>query len=98
MAAGVPKFRWYDPIATGYVTTELPAGCVNPRVSLDDKRSEYAPSSDVILAYVRAGNLYYRQQRDRYTVEYLWQTGVPAGLVKIGMNRLLRFQFALEAT
>lgn len=98
VADGVPKLRWYDSAEGDYVTSLLPSGCVNPRVSLDEKRSRLIGDSDVILAYVRSGNLYFRVQRERYLTEHLWQTGVPAGLIKIGMNRVLRFQFALEAT
>lgn len=97
VAAGVPKMRWYDSLSGEYVTTLLPPDCINPRVSLDEKRQELSGDSDVILAYVRGGNLYFRVQRERYTVEHLWEENVPAGLIKIGMNRVLRFQFALES-
>lgn len=97
VAAGVPKMRWYDSVAEAYVTTLLPADCINPRVSLDEKRQELSGDSDVILGYVRNKNVYFRVQRERYLTEHLWQENVPAGLIKIGMNTKLRFQFGLEA-
>lgn len=95
---GIAYLRWYDSAAAEYVTDTIGAGIITPRVSLDDKRyiaSNGYQSSDVILAYVKGGNLYYRQQRDRYTIERLLKTGVKP-LIKIGFNRGLRFQFMSE--
>lgn len=98
VVGGSAYLNWYDGLSADYVTTELPAGIVTPRVSLDDKRyyaSNRFQLSDVILAYVLDGNLYYRQQRDRYTIERLLKTGVTP-LIKIGFNRGLRLQFMHE--
>lgn len=96
--AGVAKLRWFDSLAGGQVITDLGAGVVTPRVSYDDKRfiaTNGYQTSDVILAYVRDGNLYTRIQRERFTVEHLLATGVKP-LVKIGMSRALRLQFMHE--
>lgn len=91
--AGVSKFWWYDPTLPGMRFEEsLIATAITPRCSLDDKRSTQFGNSDILLCYVRAGNLYYRQQRDRYLTEYLLKTGVQA-LVDVGMNNKLRFQW-----
>jgi hypothetical protein len=46
---------------------------------------------------MRGTSLYYRQQRDRYEVEYLLKTGLNAKLVRVGMNKGYRLQFMLEA-
>ena len=89
---------WYDSALPGYTTTALAADVETPRVTCDDKRflgSQSYQRSDVILAYTRGGDLYYRQQRERYTVERLLKTGVTP-LIKIGFNRQLRLQFMHE--
>ena len=91
--AGAAKLFWYDTTLPANVITALAVDVVNPRVTLDDKRSLQSSSSDVILGYLRAGKLYYRQQRERYTVERLLDVGPHTGLIKIGMNRVWRLQF-----
>ena len=94
----VAYLRWYDSAAADYVTDEVGTGIITPRVSLDDKRfiaSNGYQNNDVILAYIKDGDLYYRQQRERYTVERLLKTGVKP-LIKIGFNRGLRFQWMSE--
>lgn len=88
-------FYWYDTQIPGYTTTTLPAGSITPKCSMDDKRTSQLLVSDIILAYVRNGNLYTREQRDRYSVEYLLKAGVGGKLIQIGMNDKLRFQFRL---
>lgn len=94
--SGTAKLYWYDSTIPGYTTLTLPAGSITPRISMDDKRSNESSISDIILAYVRSGSLYYRQQRDRFLTEYELATGITTGLVKIGMNNRFRFQFMLE--
>lgn len=95
---GLSFLNWFDSLLGQYVTTALGAGIITPRVTLDDKRlvgSNGYQRSDVILGYVRGGNLYYRQQRDRFGVERLLKTGVKP-LIKIGFTRGLRLQFMSE--
>lgn len=94
--AGQSKLLWFDTVEGEYVTTTFPAGTITPRVSLDDRRASQLNNSDVIVGYVRGGNLYYRQQRDRFEVERLLTTGVRYGLLKVGISRKMRFQYALE--
>lgn len=93
---GVLFLRWYDFTVPGYVTTNFGEG-FSPRLSLDDKRLSQIASSDIIFAYIRAGTLYYRQQRDRYEVERALRSDLdPATRIKaIGMNRNWRMQFEL---
>lgn len=97
MQAGEAKFRWFDTVVSGIVTTTLPTGSHSPKTCLDDKRSleTVAGTSDIILGYMRAGSLYYRQQRDRYTIEYLLKSGLVGSLLLIGMTRANRLQFAI---
>jgi len=93
--SGVAKLWWFDTVAGEQVVTEYP-GAITPRVILDDKRFTQTLNSDVILGYVRDGALYYRQQRDRFTIERLLDAGPHVGLVKIGFNVQLRLQFLME--
>ncbi|KWV45083.1 hypothetical protein [Stenotrophomonas maltophilia] len=84
---------WFDGTVPGMVFTSI-LGAVNPRVTLDDKRRGQTSSSDVILAYLRAGSLYYRQQRDRYLTEYLLTANPPCGgLATLCMSTGGRLQF-----
>ncbi|MES2704842.1 MAG: hypothetical protein V4649_19560 [Bacteroidota bacterium] len=86
-------YWWFDTVDATQKFTALP-GAVSPRCTLDDKRLIAQNTSDIILAYVKANNLYMRYQRDRYTIEYLLKTAVDATLVTIGMatNNRIRFK------
>lgn len=94
--AGTAYYYWYNSTIPGYTTTALP-GLV-PRVfaALDDARPQESSSADIILAYTRTEELYFRAQRDRYGVEYLLTNDIPATLVQVGMNEIFRFQFAFQ--
>lgn len=94
---GVAKLRWYDTLAAAQVITEF-ADAVTPRVCLDDKRETQTGTSDIILAYVRDGDLYFRAQRDRFGVEYLLKADVGGTLVKVGMMRNNRLGFEISPT
>lgn len=98
VANGEAFLNWYDSRVSQYITTALPSDVITPRVSMDDKRyigSNGYQVSDVILGYIRSGNLYYRQQRDHYTVERLLKESVKP-LIKIGFTRRLRLQYMSE--
>ena len=85
MQDGVAKFRWWDPTIPGYTVTSLPAGSHGPKCALDDKRKLETGTSDILLCYCRDGNLYYREQRDRYGVEYLLKSGVIGDCILVAM-------------
>ena len=90
---GVVKLRWFDTVPGTTVTTTF-AGATQCRCGTDEKRDGLAGLTDVILAYVMAGTLYWREQRDRFLVEY--EVGaMPTGtsLLHIGKNIGNRFQF-----
>lgn len=91
------KYWWFDTTVATMVFTDL-VGAVSPRCTLDDKRLIAQNTSDIILAYVKANNLYMRYQRDRYRIEYLLRSEVNATLVTIGMatNNRLRFKLRLN--
>lgn len=89
--------RWFDSTISQYVmTTGLTTGR-NPRMSLDDKRTSQSSNSDIILSYLRGRSLYYRLQRERYTVEYTAANNLlpSTKLRNIGMGTNLRFVFDL---
>ena len=89
------KLLWYDTVTAKSVITLLGDNDVRPRVCLDDKRTINAGNSDIILAYQRNNSLYFRLQRDRYSIEYLLATDleVQRFLWRIGMGRESRFLF-----
>lgn len=95
--AGMAKLLWYDTTVQDMVVTELGAGVSHPRVALDDNREFNLANSDIILAYIKDGALYYRQQRDRYQIERQLSSGPWIALVRIGMGSTLRFQFQVVA-
>lgn len=88
---------WYDTAIGQQVTTKYGENHHFPQVSLDDNRLHQSASADIIFAYIKNDNLYYRQQRDRFTVERLLESQIPGGLElrQIGMNVKNRFQFLL---
>jgi len=91
--SGTPKLRWYDTLVGAQVITEYP-DVDNLRLGLDDKRQTQLAANDIILAYTRDGGLYFRAQRDRFTIEYTLSTNVGVGrLLRIGLNTGNRFQF-----
>lgn len=92
----VCKFRWFDGTISQFVVTTLPAGSFSPRCSMDDKRAIATGLgwNDIILTYIRGGTIYFRKQRDRYTIEYTFATGFPAHILgNFGMNLKYRLQW-----
>lgn len=98
MQSGQAKIYWYDPTIPGMTHTDLPSGCKDLRCTLDDKRSFNAGDSDIVLAYVRDGNLCSRLQRDRYSIETILKedAGEDLNLVSIAMNTGWCVQFRLR--
>ena len=73
----------------------LPAGSHSLRATLDDRRTLASPTSDIVIAYIRSGNLYMRQQRDRYQDEYLLATDAGSRIMQMGMTKVNRVQLRL---
>lgn len=93
---GQAKFYWYDTTILDYRVTLLPVGSRSPKCCLDDKRRVHAATSDILLAYMREDKLYYREQRDRYEVEYQLASGYPGeDVLLLGMTHVNRVQFYL---
>lgn len=95
VANNVTKFRWFDSSAGQTVTSEF-TGWLTPKIALDDYRIANAATSDVVLTYIRNGNLYYRQQRDRYGVERLLAEGNFLQIETFGMTDKQRLQWRLR--
>ena len=93
---GVLKLRWYDSALATYVISVF-SEARNPKMGLDDKRAQMISTSDMILAYIRGNGLYFRQQRDRFLIEYALSTTLfpNTKLKNIGMNKNRRMQFEL---
>jgi len=97
--SGITKLFWFDTSVLQYVVTEFP-GASSPRLSRDDKRDSQASIADAIFTYLKDGKLYYRQQRDRYGVEYFLMDA-PEGTIRLGrfgMNEGLRLQWEFITT
>lgn len=92
---GGVAYWWFDPQESEHVFAPyLPAGVSHPRCTLDDIRYLTDSTRDIILAYLRGGDLYYRQQRDNYAVERLLSDDGPyTALIAVGMNRKMCLQF-----
>ena len=92
---GQTKIYWFDSSLGGVTTTTIGAGIGSPKVILDDKRQTQTGSSDIIMGYIKNMQLCYRQQRDRFLIEYVLATNVAGRLQKIGMGNNLRLQFVV---
>lgn len=88
-------FHWYDPTIPGNTFVELPSGTQYPRCCIDEKNPALSADMDIVLAYIRSGNLYFRLLRDRFTIEHLLKSdlGPAARLVCLQMNNARRLQF-----
>lgn len=76
----------------GAFTTLEVAGTTSCRIAVDDLRAESAALSDIIFAYTLNNTLYWRQQRENYTV--VRTVGATTGILqKLGMNAGTRLQF-----
>jgi hypothetical protein len=95
MEDGAAKLRWFNTVS-GLIQTDTYTATAC-KCGTDEKRSGLEGLSDVIFAYLRAGNLYYRQQRDRYLIEYtVGAVGASFKLRRVGKNVGNRFQFELS--
>ena len=90
--AGYTYLWWYDSVPGSMVHTQF-AGANSPLLSLDDKRLSQTGNSDILFVYLRDGKIYYRQQRDRFGVEYLLSAAPSWGnrINRIGMMDNGRF-------
>lgn len=89
------KYWWYDFTIPGQVTVDMAENVTSVACCVDDHRPEQLENSDIILAYMRAGDLYYRQERERFDTERLLTANTgDYKIQRIGMNRIYRLQWA----
>lgn len=88
------KLYYYDSQTSAYVTRVFnsTSSC---RVGVDDPRVTTQADSDVIFAYTTGSQLCYRQQRDRYDIEYVIGPTTKR-LIKMGLTEGSRLQFELK--
>lgn len=101
VSVGNAYLYWYDTAVGDYVVTNFGPTFRSPRVTLDDHRDLELSTSDIILGYIRDGNLYYRQQRDRYLIERILYPDINTVIVNpylnyICMNDEGRLQFEIR--
>lgn len=101
VSVGAAKYYWYDSAIEDARISDLPAGSSSPRATLDDHRLLQSGTSDIIMVYIRDGNLYFRAERDRYTVEYLLRADINLEIISptvhyIAMNHVNRLQISVR--
>jgi hypothetical protein len=84
---------YFDTLTSQYITRNF-SGISSCRVCVDDARDFYQASSDVMFSYTLSGNLYWRQQRDRYDIQYLIGATTKM-LIRAAPNIGNRLQFEL---
>lgn len=91
-------YYYWDTVEGDYVTRTLPAGSRWVACCLDDHRYSQTSTSDSILAYIRNSDLFYRQERDRYTIErnLTNDQSISGELYKVGMTENLRLKFDIR--
>ena len=90
------KLYYYDTLTSQYITrTAEFTNITSCRVCVDKYEEWFAADSDVIFGYVENGNLYYRQQRDRYDNAYLIGPATGRRLIKMAPSVGNRLQFQL---
>jgi len=95
---GTCFIRWFDYSQQNYIVSTF-YNIRNPCIGMDDKYNYITSNSSVIFAYVKDNKLYFRDQRDRFEVEY-WLRDLTSNikLIKVGMSEGRRFQFQLVDT
>jgi len=88
---GTLYWKWYDTTILGHVTTPIP-NVTSAYCTLDDARPNADDWNDVILIYIRDHVMYYRLQRDRYTVEYEFAELPNRKIMQAGMTTGHRLQ------
>lgn len=94
---GQSYYYWFDTTIPGYRISAVPGVVNRVFACLDDPRPAEFQTDDVMVSYVRAQQLYMRQQRDRFGVEYDLGAA-PGDIVQMGITHVLRMQWAFQNT
>lgn len=89
---------WYDTTLSGYQTLSV-ANAISPLITFDYPMDASANFAEASWWYLRAGNICYRKQSDRFTIEYVFATKPTnmAILATVGLGRNFRLHVQLEA-
>ena len=96
--AGTGAFLYYyDTLTSQYVEKFYPTA-ISSRVVVDQPANWYVGNSDVMFGYTTVSHICYRQQRDRYDIEYVIQptTCNNAFLKRLGLSNVNRLQFQVH--
>lgn len=74
VADGLPYYYHFNSEDSTYSEIALDNSIRYPRCELDTRNTEDIPRSDIILGYIRDGNLCYRLQRERFLKERIIAT------------------------
>ena len=92
--AGGATFWWFNPnTAQHEFFPYLPPTISGIRCTLDDSRPLSATTNDIVVAYLRNGNLCARVQRENFANEKVLAENAGSRLIQLGMNTVLRLQF-----
>lgn len=86
--------RYFSGTTSSYVVIDIP-GATSCLVAVDDNRAFYNAASDIIFAYTLSTGLWFRYQRQNYTVAMQASTSTRK-LLRMGMTNQHRFQFETE--
>lgn len=87
--------RYYDTVLADFTEITF-TGIYSPCLTLDDSRTQSSSVSDIIFAYLKGNQLCYRQQRDRFLIEYVLAEVTQQHLMRVGMTKSYRLQFMLR--
>ena len=98
VVAGRAYLWYYDSLAAAQITTTLAVDVRSPFLTMDDRRESASARNDMLLFYLRGNALYYRQQRDRFQIEYAMHTFTvyPVQITKLGLSTGLRMQIEVH--
>lgn len=89
---------WYDATLSSYQTLSV-ANAVSPLITFDYPMDASANFAEASWWYLRADNICYRKQSDRFTIEYVF-AAKPTNmsiLATVGLGRNFRLHVQLEA-
>ncbi len=90
MAAGRARIWWYNATIPGYEFVLLADGAKSPKATLDDKRplATLTASSDIIVAYIYAGDLMMVIQRERFLTPHTLMVNVDQVVINPSVNKI----------
>lgn len=88
---------WYDATMSGYQTLTV-SNVISPTITFDYPSDASTSFSEMSWWYIRAGNVCYRRQADRFTIEYVF-AAMPVNMrviAMVGLGSNFRLHIQLE--